>query len=122
LDRLGYLGFYSEYWNCLLEPDDHEHNEGEDTTECYNCILSRLWQKLSAFEQALWNWYCNNVSRFTIESGLLPAVIVGYKFSERKREMFTYGLNMINRTQEKIAQDQSRPANSGCRICNQSQR
>jgi hypothetical protein len=71
LDRLGYLGYYREYWNCLLQSEDHTHEPGEDTSECYNCIMDKMIDKLSAFELACWNWYAENVTPFSAEHGIV---------------------------------------------------
>jgi hypothetical protein len=58
---------------------------------------------MSAFELAAWNWFCGNVSRFTIEAGLLPALIMDLKLKDRIRGMFIKALSMVNQTADRIA-------------------
>ena len=98
MDRLGYLGYYQEYWNCLLEPDDHMHEPGEDTSECYNCIMAELESKMSPFELACWNWYIENVNQFAMESGLVGEMFKDAKLKGKVRAMFLTALNAIHQT------------------------
>ena len=91
-----------------MPPDDHVHEVGDDTTRCTNCILDQLGGEMSAFELATWNWHCKNVSQFTINAGLLPAIILGYKFADHVRELFTTMLNMIDLAANSVAHARAR--------------
>ena len=65
---------------------------------------------MSAFELATWNWHCRNVSRFTIKAGLLPALILSYKFTDHVRELFTTMLNMIDLAANSVFHARARKA------------
>ncbi len=58
---------------------------------------------MSAFELAAWNWYCGNVTEFTINSGLLPAIIANFNFKDHVREFFTRALSMIYSTMNSVS-------------------
>jgi len=66
---------------------------------------------MSAFELATWNWHCKNVSQFTIKAGLLPALILSYKFADHVLALFTRGLNMIDLKCSEIAHARARKEN-----------
>jgi hypothetical protein len=108
LDRLGYLGYYREYWNLFLSDEDHEHDEGEDTTECYNCILESLAAKLSPFERAWWNWYNENVTPFATEHGIVRDTFKGEGLQGAIRKMALKILSEIHRTFAVIQADMVR--------------
>ena len=48
-------------------------------SECYNCILDSLADRLSQFEVACWTWYNETVSQFAMEAG-----VVGEMFKDLK--------------------------------------
>jgi hypothetical protein len=110
LDRLGYLGYYREYYNCLLEPDDHEHEPGEDVSGCYNCIFAALERKLSLFELAIWNWYAENVSPFARDHGIVAEMFKDEKLSGIIKRMFLIALNEVYQTFSIIHADMQRRA------------
>jgi hypothetical protein len=102
LDRFGYLGYYREYWNCLLGPDDHIHESWEDRSECYNCIMGGLVEKMSAFELACWNWYAENVTPFTSEHGIVRDLFMAEGLTGKAKGMFLKALGAIHQTFETI--------------------
>jgi hypothetical protein len=97
-----YLAFYGEYWNCLLTPEDHWHEVGENTADCRNCQAAEEAAKMSQFETACWNWYMGNVNQFTFDGGLLPEFFRSLRLKGAIRSMFLSALNSIYQTFERI--------------------
>jgi len=110
---MAYLAYYREFWNCLLAPDEHRHEVGEDVTGCYNCNLEGLADKMSKFELACWNWYCDNVSPFALEAGIVGEMFRGEGLVGGIKAMFLTAMNSIYQAMNFIQADMQRKAAEG---------
>ena len=58
---------------------------------------------MSAFEVGCWNWYQENVNRFTLEAGALGDFIREDGLLGAARKLFIQALGMIHATLELVA-------------------
>lgn len=103
-----YLELSAEYWAQILEPEDHEHEVGEDRSLCKNCQLDELAEKMSAFETACHNWYFENVTRFAAEAGMVAEIVRSEGFAPTALRMFLKALNMVHVAVNRITREQAR--------------
>lgn len=95
---------YRDVWPSVLKTEDHQHEVGEDTTKCANCQLARAAGQLSEFEVAVWNWYWENVTMFTLRAGAVAALIAEETrgVSRQTKAFFIRALSMIDATMEAV--------------------
>ena len=75
-----------------------------------NCGLAAIVEKMSLFEIAIWNWYNENVNRFTLESGFVADELRRMRIRGPIRRLVLAGLNDIYLTFEIIALEKKRKA------------
>jgi hypothetical protein len=78
-----------------LDAGEHEHEVGEDTDGCPNCVLLGKAASLTDFEGFCLAWHYENVNNFTIEAGILGEAVKELKLSGVKRRLFSKAQNMI---------------------------
>ena len=108
-----YLELYGELWSQVLQPEDHEHEVGEDTERCVNCQLDAIERKMSAFESASFNWYFENVTRFTRETGMVGDLIRSERLAPTALKLFMRALGKLYKTMDKIAGEQVKAEPAG---------
>ncbi len=65
---------------------------------------------MDAFEVAAWNWYCDTVSTFALEAGIVAEAFRELRLRGKVREMFMKALGMIHDSEARIMAEKLRKA------------
>jgi len=107
---MAFLGLYRDWVDCLLAPQDHRHEEGDDRSACANCRLETAERNMSNFETEIFNWYCDTVTPFALHSGIVAEMFKALRLKGVAKVLFLSGLNAVHEAFVGIREDRAKRA------------
>ena len=78
-----------------------------------NCQLAGIEDGFSAFETGIWNWYFENVNRFTLETGIIAEEFRRASPTRIFRKIVLAGLNAIYLAFRDVAEERAESEKTG---------
>jgi hypothetical protein len=72
--------------------------------------MAEAGRDMSAFETAAWNWYCEIVSPFTMEAGIVVEAFRELRLKGKVKALFLQAASAIHQTFELIRVDRDQRA------------
>lgn len=99
----------------MLDPKEHRHDEGEDTAACANCRMEQMERRMGGWEVAAWNWYMENITQLTMESGAAGLMLhsAANRLDGAARRLFLKATTAIYQTFERVGMERAKAQTKG---------